>query len=273
MTQWLPAVAYTLFVWWASTGVIVYLDGLPARTHRWTMLGATFVLAGGLCGLAATAGDTSVAGAYIAFTCAVLVWAWQEVAFLLGYVTGPRRLPCPAGCRGWRRVRYAIATILHHEIALLVLGGAVVALTWNDVNQTGALTFAALWTMRQSAKLNLFLGVRNFGEEFLPRQLRYLESYFTRRAMNPLFPVSLTAACVAAVLAWQRALADDAGAASAAGFALVGTLVAAAILEHLFMVIPLPSTWLWRWGLRSHAAAAPAASATSAPSATERRRR
>ncbi len=264
MTPWLPAVAYTLFVWWASTGAIVYLDGLPARTHRWTMAGATALLAGGLYGLAATAADASVAGAYAAFTCAVLVWAWQEVAFLLGYVTGPRRVACPAGCSGWRRARYAVAALLHHEIALLALGCAVVALTWDGVNQTGALAFAALWAMRQSAKLNLFLGVRNFGEEFLPRHLRYLESYFTRRAMNPLFPVSLAGASLAAVLAWQRALADDAGAASATGFALVGTLVAAAILEHLFMVMPFPASWLWRWGLRSHSGAPAPARAVDA---------
>ena len=24
----------TLFVWWFSTGAILYLDGLPRRTHR-----------------------------------------------------------------------------------------------------------------------------------------------------------------------------------------------------------------------------------------------
>ena len=32
--------------------------------------------------------------------------------------------------------------------------------------------------MRQSAKLNLFLGVRNLGVEFLPQHLRYLQSFF-----------------------------------------------------------------------------------------------
>ena len=34
--------------------------------------------------------------------------------------------------------------------------------------------------MRQSAKLNVFLGVRNLSEEFLPQHLHYLQSYFTR---------------------------------------------------------------------------------------------
>ena len=34
-------VLYALFVWWFSTGLILYLDGLPRRTFRWSMLGAT----------------------------------------------------------------------------------------------------------------------------------------------------------------------------------------------------------------------------------------
>ena len=37
-------VLYALFVWWFSTGVIIYLDGLPVRTFRWSMLGATATL-------------------------------------------------------------------------------------------------------------------------------------------------------------------------------------------------------------------------------------
>jgi putative photosynthetic complex assembly protein 2 len=76
------------------------------------MMAATVLLGVAFIGLAATRDDTRITGAYIAFTCTVLVWAWQEIAFLLGYVTGPRRTPCPAGrqrlaARGYacRRVR------------------------------------------------------------------------------------------------------------------------------------------------------------------------
>jgi hypothetical protein len=35
---------------------------------------------------------------------------------------------------------------------------------------------------------------------------------------------------------------------------LVATLLSLAILEHLFLVLPLPFENLWRWGLRSRAA-------------------
>ena len=50
--------------------------------------------------------------------------------------------------------------------------------------------------MRESAKLNLFLGVRNLSEEFLPAHLAYLQSYFRRRSMNMLFPFSVTVSTV-----------------------------------------------------------------------------
>ena len=82
---------YTLFAWWFSTGVILYLDGLPPRTFPLTLQATTVLLGAALYALVHTRNDTSVAGAYCAFTCALLVWAWQEVAFLLGVVTGPRR--------------------------------------------------------------------------------------------------------------------------------------------------------------------------------------
>jgi putative photosynthetic complex assembly protein 2 len=40
------------------------------------------------------------------------------------------------------------------------------------------------------------------------------------------------------------------------GTALVGTMLAMAIVEHLLLVLPIPSTALWRWALRGQASAA-----------------
>jgi len=251
MSLYLLPILYTLFVWWFSTGVILYLDGLPRWTFKWTLLGATFLLALALLGLYVTASDTRVSGAYLAFTCAIVVWAWQEVAFLLGYVTGPRRTPCPAGATGWRRTGYALQTVLHHELALVVLGAAVVVLTWDGANQTGLWTFMVLWVMRQSAKLNVFLGARNLNEAFLPDHLKYLQTYFARKSMNPLFPVAVLVSSAVAWLLWQAALAEGIGAFEATSLAFAATLLALAVLEHAFMMLPLPSEALWNWGLRS----------------------
>jgi putative photosynthetic complex assembly protein 2 len=254
VTVWLVPIAVTVFAWWFSTGAILYLNGLPRRTHRWTMAAATVVLGLSLVGLSATRDDTSLAGAYLAFASALGVWAWQEIAFLLGYVTGPRRTPCPDGAIGWPRAGHAVYALLHHELALVLLGVTVAALTWGGENPAGLLSFAILWAMRQSAKLNVFLGVRNLNEHFLPSHLRYIESYFRRAPMNGLFPLSVVASTWVAVLMWQAAGAAGLSGGESAALALPATLLSLAILEHWFMVLPLPSQLLWNWGLRSRSA-------------------
>jgi putative photosynthetic complex assembly protein 2 len=182
-----------------------------------------------------------------------LVWAWQEIAFLLGYVTGARRSECPADSRGWQRARHAAETILHHELALIVLALLVLAASWNQPNQTGWWTYLVLWTMRLSAKLNLFLGVRNLSENFLPAHLAYLQSYFSRRAFNWLMPVSLIASCAVAAPMWMEVAVQPAAGFAATSLSLVAVLLTLAVLEHLFMVMPIPTGWLWKWGMRVRA--------------------
>ncbi len=245
---------FAVFLWWAGTGVILYLDGRPRRTFKWTLLGATLLAGLGFAGLRASSALTTTASAYCAFACVLLIWAWQEVAFLLGVVTGPRREPCPRGVTGWRRAALAFQTVAHHELALLVLGAGVIAATWGQPNRTGLWTFAILWSMRQSAKLNIFLGVRNFSEEFLPHHLRYLQTYFRRARMNPLFPVVVALSTWLAVRLWQSALAPGIDAFTATTFTFAASLLSLAILEHWFMVLPMPTTALWSWGLRSREA-------------------
>ena len=248
---YLGPLLFAVFLWWASTGVILYLDGRPRRTFKWTLLGATLLAVLGFVGLRVSSAFATPASAYCAFTCALLIWAWQEVAFLLGVVTGPRRVPCPPDATGWRRTVLAFQTVAHHELALLVLGAGVVAVTWNQPNATGLWTFAILWAMRQSAKLNVFLGVRNFSEEFLPDHLRYLQTYFRRARMNWLFPVVVAASTWLAVRIWQAAVAPDVDAFTATSLTFAAGLLSLAILEHAFLVLPVPATAMWSWGLRS----------------------
>jgi putative photosynthetic complex assembly protein 2 len=201
--------------------------------------------------LAQTAGESTVANVYCAFTCALLVWGWHELSFLSGWVTGPRKTALPAGMTGLPRFVQSVRAILWHELAIIAVGLAIVAVTWGQPNQVGTQTFLVLWVMRTSAKLNLFLGVRNLSEEFLPPHLAYLQSFFRRRAMNALLPFSVLGA--SAVLVWMVMGAADPAtpAAAVVGTALVATMLAMAIVEHLLLVLPFPSTALWRWALRS----------------------
>jgi putative photosynthetic complex assembly protein 2 len=110
--------------------------------------------------------------------------------------------------------------------------------------------------MRLSSKLNVFLGVRNHNEQWLPPNLRYLHSYFRRRAGNVLFPFSIGLAGWAAVLAWQSASDAAADEFHVAAMSFVGTLFSLAALEHLLMVVPLSADALWGWAWRSRASPA-----------------
>jgi putative photosynthetic complex assembly protein 2 len=123
----------------------------------------------------------------------------------------------------------------------------------------GLWTFMTLWVMRQSAKLNIFLGVRNLGENFLPPHIAYMKTYFKRAPMNVLFPFSVTLATGAAILVWWHLVDGAASPFETAGLSLVGTLLALGALEHWLLVLPLPTEALWRWGMRSHGAAAKSA--------------
>lgn len=247
-------IAYTLLVWWLSTGLIVYLDGLPRRTFRWTLLGATALLGAALYQLRASGADTTAAGAYVSFTAGVLAWGWLEVGFLMGPLTGPWKRPCPPECRGWSRVGLAIRAVLYHELAIIGLAAMIAALCWQADNRVGMWTFAVLWIMRVSAKLNVFLGVRNLNEQFLPEHLRYMHTYFRQRPSNGLFPVSVIAVTVLAGAAWHSAVAMSFSAFEVTACSFVAMLLSLALLEHWFMVLPLPSEKLWDWGMRSRVA-------------------
>ena len=267
----LIAVVFAVFIWWFSTGLVLLLDNLPRTTFRWSLLLSTALGGTALWGIAHTATQSSVTSAYCAFTCALLVWGWHELTFLTGALTGPRRQPLPAGVAGWPRLRAAVAAILWHELAIMVAGTAIIAITWGQPNQVATLTFVLLWVMRVSAKLNLFLGVRNLSEEFLPPHLAYMGSYFRRRTMNMLLPWSVLGGTAWATVLVMAARAPQASEAAVVGYTLVSALLGLAVLEHLLLVLPLPSTALWRWALRRPGAAATppagAASATARPTA------
>lgn len=249
MAEFVLPVLFALFVWWASTGLIILLDGLPRASYRWSMGGATAILALSFYGAWAVADDASLTGAYLGFLCGIGIWAWHEMSFLFGLVTGPRREPCPEEARGLRRFIYAASTLIHHELAIAVTGLALLAMTVSAENAMALWTFLLLWAMRISAKLNLFLGVPRITIEFLPAHLDYLKSYFRRGPMNSLFPVSVLVAVLVAAGLISHASAADTSAFQMTAALLLASLMSLAILEHGFMVLPIPDAALWRFCL------------------------
>lgn len=250
------AVAYVLFVWWFSTGAVLLLVGLSARHDALLKAGAVALAAASLAGIVASSSDASAAGAYCAFTCAILLWGSVEISLLAGWITGPRPQRCPSGVVGAERVGFALQAIAYHELLLIAGAALTFAVTTGAPNQLGWWTFAALLVLRQSAKINLFLGVRTLNDELMPSQVDFLRSYFAKKPMNWLFPLSVTAATAAMVFFVVTAMTATTEFDELA-FALLAVLVALGALEHWFMVLPISVTDLWRWSVRGKPAEMP----------------
>jgi putative photosynthetic complex assembly protein 2 len=244
------ALGFAIFIWWFSTGIVILLNRMSRSTVVLSLVLSSLLGAAALLGLAHTAQQLSMTGAYCAFTCALLAWGWNELSFLTGWITGPRTTALPKGESGWPRFVESLRAVLWHELAILVVGVVILVMTWDALNQVGTGTYLVLWVMRTSAKLNLFFGVRNVSEAFLPAHLAYLESFFRRRPMNAFFPFSVAAASVVLLMLVNFATSPLTNSAQVVGATLVGTLLALAIVEHLMLVLPLDTTALWRWAIR-----------------------
>jgi len=256
MTDYGFPLLYALGLWWFSTGVVLYLDNLPRRTFRWTMLGATLVMTLATFGLAVSSTGTGLVAAYASFTFGVIIWGVLEMTYFTGLLVGPRKHACPPDCSGWRRFWLAVQTSLYHELIIIATAVFLILMTWGEPNQVGTWSFIVLWLMRWSAKLNLFLGVPNLNEEWLPDHLRYLRTYMPKRAMNLLFPVSVSLSTVIVVLLVLKALEPASAGVEAVRLVLTATLLALGILEHWFLVLPLPDEALWAWALPGRKAGA-----------------
>lgn len=248
------AIVTVVVVWWLSTGIVLRLVWLPPKTHRWSVAGVSALAALAIYGVIEASHVQTVGAAYVGFGCALAIWAFHELTFLLGVIAGPRKIPCPPEAIGWQRFRYATATVIHHELALAATLLALVAMTWNAPNQVATGTFLVLWIMRLSAKLNVFVGVRNLSQDFIPPHLRYLTSYFRRTRPGLLMLVSVVGSGAALLPLAVGALSTAVSEFSSAGHALVATMLGLAIVEHLFLALPIPDAVLWRWALRSERA-------------------
>lgn len=245
------AIGSVILVWWLSTGVVLRLVWLPKKTHRISVAVFTVLAVVGLFGIIEVSQAETVGAAYVGFACALAVWAWHELTFLLGIVSGPRRVACWPEASGWVRFRDAAATVIHHEIALFATMAAIMAATWGEPNQVATWTFMVLWLMRLSAKLNVFVGVRNLSEEFIPPHLRYLTSYFRRARYSPLILVSVVLGSIAMIPLVDAALAPRASEFVACSHSLVATILALGLVEHVLLALPIPDAVLWRWVLRT----------------------
>lgn len=252
---WLAA-GIAMFAWWFFTGAILWRvrvadnreSGGNRDAHLMSVLLGAPMFAAGVAMASASLNDASVNGAYLGFLATLALWGWIELAFLSGVITGPNREPCPPFAPQSDRFWRAVGTIAWHEIALIATLAVLGYVSAGAENPFAFYTFALLFAARISSKFNLFLGVPRINTQFLPRPLRHLPSHFRFARMNPLFPLSVTGLTGATALLLERTLSAITPG-ETVGFALLTCLCALALLEHWFMVLPLPDEKLWRWML------------------------
>lgn len=247
MTELALPLLFATVLWFFATGFVLWLDRLPQTTWPASIVGATVASGFAMAAIIATAPLTGSTAAYIAFAAALVLWGWHELSFLMGFVTGPNRDPCPPDATGWRRFRLAAATLIHHEVAMFATILVIAAATWGQPNQTATLTFLLLFVMRLSAKLNIFAGVPHLSTEMMPDHMRYLASYFRIRPPRLFFALSL--AGIGLLAAWLGNKALEAEGGLATGYALAFALVVLAFIEHGFLVVPWQDTALFRWAM------------------------
>jgi putative photosynthetic complex assembly protein 2 len=248
----LSPLLFALLMWFIGTAAVVWLDSRPRATFR-TSLGLAGLVSVAAMGLVwIHADDTTVGGAYVGFGAAIVIWGWHEMSFLMGELAGPNKAECPPGAVGWVRFKAATATVIHHELAIAATAIALFAITWGQPNQTAPLTFLLLFVLRLSAKFNLYFGVPNLSDEVFPAHLAYLKSYFRKRRMNALFPVSIAASTGVAAWAWTVAEAAPINSGAAAGATLIAGLAMLGMIEHLFLVLPMRDAKMFSWASRNN---------------------
>jgi putative photosynthetic complex assembly protein 2 len=241
-------IAWVVLLWAASTALIFFLDSLPRRTFKWSMAAATLVLLSSLYGIWAWRDHATTFAIIGSFTASLLIWGWMEMSLYMGYVTGVRKQPCPHGCKGLSHFGHAVAANLWHELAIIAGAAAL----WVVDNPTALWTYVMLWLMHLSARLNVFLGVRNVSAEFVPEHMAVLRSFLRRRKMNVLFPFSCLV--LTGLTVW---LAFNSGSENLP-YTIATTLAVIGLIEHILLMLPLPVERLWHWSLASKAKAAPA---------------
>lgn len=190
----------------------------------------------------------SVAAGYLSFTSAVIIWGWLEYIYFSGLLLGPRLEACPPGVDRYTRFKLAVRAVLYHQIAMMVIALGLLILSWGSQNTVAVTTFWVLWLMRVSTEVNVFFGVSQLPEHWLPLKLQYLMSYRHKSYVSIVLPCSLVVTALASVVSIVFTL-NTTSEAQFIGHVLISTLLVLGFLEHLALAIPFPVDRIWSWGL------------------------
>ena len=242
---WL-ALAVAVLLWWLMTGLALMSVHQPQALRQPIFLLATIFATVSIWGVEANAASHTTLATVTGFAMGLIIWAWLELSYLMGYITGPVKRPATATMTLPQRFYNALGTTIYHECLVVGVVGIVCMLGAGLPNPTIQNTLAVLWLMRWSTKLNLFFGVRHFNSQWLPDNMRYITSYL-RAGKNSwfiVFSTTIAAYCTYLLFSYGQIAVEPA---TALSLFLIAWLAVLAVLEHCFLMVPMGETALWRW--------------------------
>ena len=236
-------ILFVIITWWVGTGVVLYLQQRISRVRTGLIVTLALVSLASLFALMHGSSGTEAWQSYLGFMAAISLWGCIELSYYTGLISGVHKRACPANCNTGKRFRLALGASIWHEISVLFAGALVLTLLYDASNPAGLYSFLVLWLMRWSAKLNLFFGMPNFNTDWFPKRLAYAHSYIRRSPVTWFFPLSMLIASVVAAKLISKALAHPPE--HSLMMILPGMLIMLAILEHVFMALPIADSALW----------------------------
>ena len=247
---WL-ALFVTLSLWWLFTGLALISAHQRPPIKNLLFGLSTIVAIGCIASVPYISADPSLVAVLFGFLFALLIWAWLELMFLMGIVTGPNKSLATQGRGVGQKFKRALATMIYHEVVVI----SVIGLTFflGGEQPTNPIIFyvlLVLWIMRCSTKLNLFFGVRHFNHGWLPKSHKHVASYVSVGKNSALMTPSSSLAAIFAALLFSRAFATDDTSVALSLF-LLAWVAALAAVEHVFLMYRVGEEALWRWAVKS----------------------
>jgi len=241
--SFLVPIVVVIVAWWLGTGLVLYMQQTIVTIRRPLILTLILVSAASLAAMLVSAQGSQPWQSYLGFFAAICLWGCIELSYYTGMISGVHKRRCPEKCTTGKRFRLALGASIWHEVSVLFVGGVVLTLLFGADNPVALYSFLVLWIMRWSAKLNLFFGVPNFNTDWFPKRLAYAHSYIRRAPITLFFPLSVVSACLIAAELISRSMTSEYP--EALITLLPGILLSLAILEHLFMALPIADSELW----------------------------
>ena len=230
------SLALVVGFWWAATGVTLAMQR-SAFTSTASVITATVFAVVGCLLIVNSRHETTVRGARFAFLGSALVWWWCSTLFYAGVgihiadniSTGPRTFAL-----AFQAIEATVRPDLVGVLALIL----VAALVRSTPNRTAFWTLLVFFATLQTAKLNVFMGVRNSGIDWLPEHLVGLSRFFGPPQNSPLLPVTIVGLAVCFVVSAARSH-EAASAFRKHMLAMLSFLLGLALLEHVFLGVNL----------------------------------